>query len=144
MSKLNPRMHEEKQSYRSAAVDLQKMPLKSIEDYKAYNQEARRAGVPVKIPPNSLHKQFKIKFERFDQPENVLKFIVVNADVDYEGELIPGKIYILPEPVVRHLDSRAVPIYSEVEVRDGGETRTETRQTGERSRFVCRFLEEVA
>lgn len=141
MSKVNSRAHEERQSARAAAVDLQKMPLKTIEDYKLYNEAARRASCPVKIPPSSLHKQYKIKFERFDQPDNVLKFLVVNADIDYQAELIPGHVYTLPEPVVRHLDSRAVPVYDEVEVREGGSVRTETKQVGERSRFVCRLLE---
>lgn len=144
MSKINPKFHEERQSARSASVDLQKLPLKTIEDYKEYNMQARRAGVPVKIPPAHLHKQFKIKFERFDQPDNVLKFCVVNENIDFTGQLIPGKTYVLPEPVVRHLDSRCFAVYGEVEVKDGSETKIETRQVGERSRFICRFIEQVA
>lgn len=141
MSKLNPKVSEERQSARSAAVDLLDMPLKTLEDYKKYNIQARKAGIPVKIPPAELHRQIKIKFERFDQPENVLKFCVVNQHIDFTGELKPGRVYTLPEPVVRHLDSRASPVFAEVEVKDGSETRTETRQVSERSRFMCRVMD---
>lgn len=122
------------------AVDLSELPLNTLEDYRHYARQARKLGRPVKIPPGHLHKQVKFKFERFDQPENVLKFIVVNENIDWRGELIPGQIYTLPEPVVTHLNNRSVPIYGEVPVNDGGPTRTETKLIGERSRFNCKYV----
>ena len=126
------------------AVDLNEMPLNTIEDYKAFNREARKLGIRVKIPPSELHKQIKIRFQRFDQPENVLKTYVRNADIEWKGELIPGQTYTLPLPVVQFLNKLATPIYEQVKCEDGSGKRTETKQVGEKPRFSCQILEYAA
>lgn len=126
-------------------VDLHKMPLETLEDYAAYNEQARRLKMPVKIPPDHLHPQWEVKFQRFDQPENILKYRLCNAEIDTRGQLIPGKKYVLPMPVVHWLNSLAVPQYGMVDVHEeGSPTIKETRQIGEKARFSCQFIREVA
>jgi hypothetical protein len=95
----------------------------------------------VKVPDESYHKKVRIKFQRFDQPENILKAIVRNKDIDWRGQLKPGHEYELPIPVVKYLNKLAVPIFSEVKVNDGGDMITETRQTGEKNRFSCQVID---
>lgn len=124
-------------------IDLQQLPLETIEDYKVYNDHARKLRMPVKVPPDSMHPQWEVKFQRFDQPENVLKYRLCTAEIDTQGQLIPGKTYTLPKPVVLWLNDRNVPVFAQVDVNDGGPTLKETRQVGERARFSCQFIKEV-
>ncbi len=122
--------------------NLNELPLNSIADYRAYNIHARKLKRPIKIPPSSMYKQVKCKFARFDQPQNLLKFWVRNADIDYKGQIKPGRTYTLPAPVVKFLNGLATPIFAEVKVDDGGETITETKQVGEQPRFSCQVIDE--
>ena len=124
--------------------------LNTVEDFEVYNSYVRkhnrlclheRNKMKIKVPGEEFHKKIKIKFQRFDQPENVLKVIVRNKDIDWRGQLRPGGTYDLPVPVVKFLNKLAVPVFAEVKVDDGGETRTETRQVSERNRFSCQVLE---
>ncbi len=134
--------------------DFDTFEFKTIEDYAIWNLHARKAfreakkhnprcdpPIPVRVPDESFHKMIKIKFQRFDQPENVLKVRVRNKDIDWRGQLKPGGIYDLPVPVVKFLNKLAVPIFKECQVDDGGETKTETKQVGERNRFSCHLME---
>lgn len=134
--------------------DFDTFELKTVEDYAIWNLHARKAfreakkinpkcdpPIHVRVPDESFHKKIKIKFQRFDQPENVLKVHVRNKDIDWKGQLKPGGIYDLPLPVVRFLNRLAVPIFAEVAVEDGGETKRETKQVGERNRFSCHMME---
>jgi hypothetical protein len=134
--------------------DFDTFELKTLEDYAIWNLHARKAfreakkhnprcdpPVPVRVPDESFHKKIKVKFQRFDQPENVLKVCVRNKDIDWKGQLKPGCSYELPLPVVKFLNALAVPIFAEVKVENGGETKTETKQIGERNRFSCHLLE---
>lgn len=134
--------------------DFDNFEFTCLEDYAIWNRHAHKAfrdakkinpkcdpPVPVKIPDESLHKKIKVKFQRFDQPENVLKVRLRNKDICWRGQLKPGGIYELPLPVVRFLNRLAVPIFAEVKVNDGGEVKTETKQVGERNRFSCHVLE---
>lgn len=136
--------------------DFDTFELKTVEDYTIWNLHARRAfreakkmnpkcdpPVSVRVPDASFHKIIKVKFQRFDQPENVLKVRVRNKDIDWKGELKPGATYDLPLPVVKFLNRLAVPIFAEVKVENGGEVKTETKQVGERNRFSCHLLEMV-
>lgn len=136
--------------------DFDTFELKTVEDYAIWNLHARRAfreakkmnpkcdpPVSVRVPDASFHKIIKVKFQRFDQPENVLKVRVRNKDIDWKGELKPGATYDLPLPVVKFLNRLAVPIFAEVKVENGGEVKTETKQVGERNRFSCHLLEMV-
>lgn len=134
--------------------DFDTFELKTIEDFKTWNLHARKAfreakkvnprcdpPIPVKVPDESFHKKVKVKFQRFDQPENVLKVCVHNKDISWKGQLKPGGTYELPLPVVRFLNRLSVPVFAEVKVDNGGEVKTETKQVGERSRFSCQVLE---
>lgn len=137
--------------------DFDTHEFNTIEDFHTWNLHAHRAfreakktnpkcdpPFPVKVPDESFHKKVKIKFQRFDQPENVLKVHVRNKTIDWKGQLKPGCIYELPLPVVKFLNKLAVPIFEEVRVDNGGSVRTETKQTGERNRFSCHLVEFAA
>ena len=134
--------------------DFDTFELNTIEDYHTWNLHAHKAfreakkhnprcdpPVPVRVPDESFHKKIKVKFQRFDQPENVLKVCLRNKEIDWKGQLKPGCTYELPLPVVRHLNRLSVPIFAEVKVENGGEVRTETKQIGERNRFSCHVME---
>lgn len=134
--------------------DFDTCELKTLEDYALYNLHARKAfreakkmnpkcdpPIPVKVPDESFHPKIRVKFQRFDQPENVLKVCVRNKDIFWKGQLKPGATYDLPKPVVKFLNKLAVPIFAEVKVEDGGETKTETKQVGERNRFSCHLMD---
>jgi hypothetical protein len=134
--------------------DFDTFELKTIDDFKTWNLHARKAfreakktnprcdpPIPVRVPDESFHKKVKVKFQRFDQPENVLKVCVHNKDISWKGQLKPGGTYDLPLPVVKFLNRLAVPVFAEVKVENGGEVKTETKQVGERSRFSCQVLD---
>ncbi len=134
--------------------DFDTFEIKTLEDIQTWNIHARKAfreakkmnpkanpPIPVKVADETFHKKVRVKFQRFDQPENVLKVHVRNKDITWKGQLKPGATYDLPLPVVRFLNRLAVPIFEEVKVEEGGSTRTETRQVGERNRFSCQMLE---
>ncbi len=130
--------------------DFDTFKFETLADFDTYNAQVRkhnrfclheRNKMKIKVPTEQFHKKVKIKFQRFDQPENVLKVCVRNKDIDWKGQLKPGGTYDLPIPVVKYLNKLAVPIFAEVKVEDGGETKTETRQVGERARFSCNVLE---
>lgn len=136
--------------------DFDTHEFKTLEDYALWNLHARKAfreakkhnprcdpPIPVRVPGEDFHKKMKVKFQRFDQPENVLKVHVRNTEIDWKGQLKPGCTYELPLPVIRFLNRLAVPIFAEVKVENGGEVKTETRQVGERNRFSCHLMEIV-
>ena len=136
--------------------DFDTFELKTIEDYAIWNLHAHKAfreakktnpkcdpPVPVRVPDASMHKQVRVKFQRFDQPENVLKVKCRTKEIDWVGQLKPGCTYDLALPVVKFLNRLAVPIFAECKVEDGGETKSETRQVGERNRFSCHLLEMI-
>ena len=135
--------------------DFDTFEIKTLADFDTWNKHARAAlrkarqfdkhaqpVYPIKVPDESFHEKVRIKFQRFDQPENVLKVWVRNKDIDWRGQLIPGSTYDLPRPVVKFLNKLAVPVYGEVEVKNGGDTKTETQQIGERARFSCQRVDD--
>lgn len=136
--------------------DFDTFEIKTLEDFKTWNLHARKAfreakkrnpkcdpPIPVKVPDESFHQMVKVKFQRFDQPENVLKVRVRNNQIDWRGQLKPGCTYTLPMPVVRFLNKLAVPIFAEVKTESGGDVKSETKQVGERSRFSCQLMEMI-
>lgn len=135
--------------------DFDNFEIKTLEDFDTWNKHARaelrkarrydkhaQPVYPIKVPDGSFHESVRVKFQRFDQPENVLKVWVRTKDIDWQGQLKPGHVYDLPIPVIRFLNKRSVPIYGEVKVEDGGETKTETRQVGEKVRFACQRMDD--
>lgn len=125
----------------STEIDPETFEFKTLEDFNVYNRWARKNKVPVKIPDESFHKKVKVKFQRFDQPENVLKVRVRNRSIDWTGQLKPGKVYDLPLPVVKFINSLVEPIYGEVKVQNSDEVLFETQKVGERARFSCQVLD---
>lgn len=136
--------------------DFENFEFNTLEDFKIWNAHAHRAfreakkanpkcnpPIPVRVPDASFHRHVKVKFQRFDQPENVLKVKRRTHEIDWEGQLKPGFVYDLPMPVVKFLNSLAVAQFAEVKVEEAGQTRTETRQVGEKSRFSCQFMDMV-
>lgn len=130
--------------------DFDTFKFNEIEDFGIYNAQVvkhnrfclhERNKIKVKVPDESFHKKVKIKFQRFDQPENVLKVRVRNREIDWSGQLKAGGTYDLPIPVVKFLNNLATPIFSEVKTEHGNVTHTETKQTGERSRFSCNVID---
>ncbi len=145
---------KQEQVEKDLPFDFDTFEIKSIEDIYTWNLHAHKAfreakkhnprcdpPIPVKVPDESFHKKMKIKFQRFDQPENILKVRVLNKEIDWRGQLKPGCSYDLPLPVIRFLNRLAVPIFAEVKDENGGEVKTETRQVGERNRFSCNLME---
>lgn len=130
--------------------DFDTFQFKTIEDFDVYNARVRkhnrlcvheRNKMRIKIPDESFHKKVKVKFQRFDQPENVLKVRVRNKEIDWKGQLKPGGTYDLPVPVVKFLNKLATPIFEQVKVEHGSATHSETRQVGERNRFSCQIVD---
>lgn len=130
--------------------DFDTFEFKTKEDFEVYNAHVRkhnrmclheRNKMHVKIPDESFHKKVKVKFQRFDQPENVLKVRVRNREIDWKGQLKAGGTYELPVPVVKFLNNLAVPVFAEVKTEHGNAVHTETKQVGERSRFSCNVID---
>lgn len=145
---------DEKEEVKVEPFDFDTFQVNSVEDVYTWNLHAHKAfrqakktnpkcdpPIPVKVPDEKYHKKVKVKFQRFDQPENVLKIFVRNKEISWKGQLKPGCIYELPIPVVRFLNRLATPIFAEVKVEDGGQIKSETKQVGERNRFSCHLLE---
>lgn len=122
-------------------LDPETFEFKTLEDFKIFNKWARKNGHMIRVPTEEYHKKVKVKFQRFDQPENVLKARVRNRNIDWRGQLIPGQIYELPQPVVKFLNGISEPIYAEVDVNNESTTKKETKQVGERSRFSCQVVD---
>jgi hypothetical protein len=115
--------------------------ITKLEHFEIYNKYARKNKLPVKAPTEDFYPKYKVRFQRFDQPENILKARVRKKHIDWAGQLRPGGTYDLCLPVIQWLNGLCEPIFAEVKVNDGGETKTETRQVGERARFSCQALE---
>lgn len=115
--------------------------ITKLEHFEIYNRWARKNKMPVKVPTEDFYPKYKVRFQRFDQPENLLKARVRKKNIDWTGQLKPGGVYSLCLPVIQWLNGLCEPIFAEVKVEDGGEVKTETRQVGERSRFSCQPLE---
>lgn len=135
---------------KSVPFDFDSFKFEKLEDFDVYNSHVRkhnrlclheRNKMSVKVPDESFYKKVKVKFQRFDQPENVLKVRIRNKDIDWKGQLKAGGTYDLPIPVVKFLNGLAVPIFAEVKSEHGSAVHTETKQVGERSRFSCNVLE---
>jgi len=122
----------------SEDIDPETYQFRTLEDFNVFNKWARKNGHPVRIPTEEYHRTVRVKFQRFDQPDNVLKARVRNREIDWAGQLIPGKVYDLPKPVVRFLNRLCTPIFKEIKKGDG---EVETQQVGEQSRFSCQVVD---
>lgn len=126
--------------------DPENDPITKLEHFAIYNKWARKNKIPVKVPDESFYPKAKVRFQRFDQPSNVLKCRIRNNEIDWSGQLIPGCVYDLPVPVIKWLSQISEPIFAEVKAKhDIGGNRfvelTETKQVGEKARFSCSPME---
>jgi len=122
----------------------EQLPTK-LEHFAIYNKWARKNKMLVKCPDESFYPKMKVRFQRFEQPTNVLKCRVRNKDIDWTGQLIPGCVYDLCIPVIKWLTGLSEPVYAEVKIQNdagGGRyvEKTETKQVGDRPRFSCQPL----
>ena len=145
---------EKREDLDTTPFDMDNFEPKTLEDFALWNYHCRKAfreakktnpkadpPYRVKVPDQRFHRMVRVKFQRFDQPENILKVRVLNRDIDWEGQLKGGCTYDLPIPVIKFLNRLAVPIFAEVKVENHGEVKSETRQVGERNRFSCQMLD---
>lgn len=130
--------------------DFDSFEFKTLEDFDTYNAHVRnhnrvclheRNKMKVKVPDGSFYKSVKVKFQKFQQPENVQKVRVRTKEIDWRGELKSGGTYTLPVPVVKYLNNLSIPIFAEVKNEHGNVTHTETKQVGETSRFSCNVID---
>lgn len=115
--------------------------ITKLDHFDIYNAWARKNRRPVKAPTEHFYPKYKVRFQRFDQPQNVLKARVRKKNIDWTGQLKPGCVYELPLPVIQWLNGLCEPIFAEVKVNDQEGVRSETRQVGERSRFSVQPIE---
>lgn len=140
--KEEPSVYEAAMAVAEPAYDpTEELPTK-LEHFPIYNKWARKNKIPVKCPTEDYYPKMKVRFQRFEQPQNVLKCRVRNRDIDWSGQLIPGCVYELCMPVIKWLTGLSEPIYAEVKIQNdagGGRyvEKTETKQVGERARFSC-------
>ncbi len=141
---------EESNKETHEVFDFDTFKFENIGSFAIYNAHVRkhnrfclheRNKMHVKVPDESFYKKVKIKFQRFDQPENVLKVRVRNKDIDWKGQLKAGGTYTLPVPVIKFLNNLAVPIFAEVKSEYGDVVHSETKQVGERNRFSCNVID---
>ncbi len=130
--------------------DFDSFEFNKITDFDIYNAHVRkhnrhclheRNKMHVKVPNESFYKKVKVKFQRFEQPENVLKVRIRNKEIDWKGQLKAGGTYDLPIPVVKFLNNLSVPVFAEVKSEHGSAVHTETKQVGERARFSCNVID---
>lgn len=132
------------------AFDFDTFKFEKVSDFDVYNAQVRkhnrlcvheRNKMHVKVPDESFYRKVKVKFQRFDQPENILKVRIRNKEIDWKGQLKAGGTYDLPIPVIKFLNALAVPIFAEVKSEHGDAVHTETKQVGERARFSCNVID---
>lgn len=123
---------------------IEEMPLNSLEDYVAYNIEARKLNrklkmcrYPIKQCPEELHPKERVVFNRNDQPSNPLPAYVSDHMIDFKKTLIPGKTYDLPRYIVEYLSKKGYPEWDWFVNPDGSK---ETRIARTKPRFSLRTV----
>lgn len=128
----------EQKRRKTVSKELKKLPLKSLEDYEAYNEKCRAMGIPVKPAPAELHEHVKVKFLRRDGMTHPVKLKFRNHLIDFEKKVEHGKIYELPKMVVRHYQNLGIPKYKQVVNPVTGES--ETRFSHKDPRFAFQIV----
>lgn len=121
-------------------LDLEDMPLTSIEDYKAYNKMARKLRKPVKFVPHNFFPKQKVRFIRSDNQRNnplKLRFRSGEYMLDFQQTLKPGEVYDLPIPVIDYLNNLKEARYKQIKYPDG---RAETVLDYHKHRFSCQAI----
>lgn len=125
-------------------LPIEKMPLNCLEDYMAYNKEARKLNkklglcrYPIKPCPIELHPKERIVFGRNDQPSNPLPVYKSDDIIDFKIKLYPGKTYDLPVYIVNYLMGKGNPVWKWYDNPDGSR---ETRISHYKPRFSIRSV----
>lgn len=123
---------------------IEEMPLNCLEDYKAYNKEARRLnkklGVcryQIKQCPIELHPKQDVILNRVDQPTNPLPVFLVTETIEFQETIIPGKKYSLPVEVIDYLHKKGTPVWKWVTLPNGDQ---ETQISHYEPRFAIRSV----
>lgn len=129
-------------------VPIEEMPLKTLRDYRLYNERARAANkklrqcrYKIKQCPVDLHPTERIVFNRNDQPENPLPVYVSNDMIEFKKTLVPGQVYDLPVCVVHYLAEKGVPVWKKREMPDGS---IDTFIDHKKPRFALRTIYDAA
>jgi hypothetical protein len=125
-------------------LPIEDMPLTTLEEYKAYNAEARKLNkklkicrYPIKQCPIDLHPKERIIFGRVDQPSNYAPVYLSNDDIEFRQKLYPGKTYDLPRCVIDFLAEKGTPVWKWFDNADGSK---ETRVSHKVPRFALRTV----
>lgn len=113
----------EQKRRKKVSLELNKLPLKSLQDYANYNEKARSLSMPVRPAPAEFHEHVKVKFLRRDGMEHPVPLKFRNALIDFEKKVEHGKIYELPIIAVRQYQRLGMPRYKQV-TKPNGESDT--------------------
>ena len=123
-------------------INLEDMPLETMDDYRRYNEKARAMNkklhilrYPVKQCPVDLHPKQRVVFNRKDQPKNPLPVYKSDEMIEFKKTLIPGTAYDLPVYIVDYLAKKGVPQWDWIDKPNG---ERETVQVGVDPRFAIR------
>ncbi len=114
----------EQKRRKKVSQEMKKLPLKTLEDYKAFNEKARSMGMPVKPAPDDLHEHIKVKFLRRDGMTHPVSLKFRNEFIDFEKKVYHGKVYELPKLVVKQYQELGIPKYRQHKNAVTGESET--------------------
>jgi len=138
------KMTQTLQSEETSSDPIHTMPLETLEDYMAYNKEARGLNkklrlcrYPIKQCPIELHPKERVILGRVDGQSNLnpVPVLLDNEQIHFNETLDCGKEYDLPHCVIDHLESKGYPIWDWITKADG---ERETRQIGKNPRFTVK------
>lgn len=127
----------EQKRRKKVSKELSKLPLKTMQDYNAYNEKARDLGVPIKPAPSSLHSHKKVKFLRRDGMTHPVNLKFRNDKIDFEKKVEHGKVYEIPTMVIKQYQKLGIPQYEQVKYPDGT---SETRFSHKEPRFAFQIV----
>lgn len=128
----------------TSSEPIHAMPLETLEDYLAYNKEARSLNkqlrvcrYPIKQCPADLHPKERVMLGRVDGQSNAnsIPVLLDNEMIYFKETLECDKEYDLPYCVIDHLESKGYPLWEWVTLPDGSK---ETRQTRKNPRFTVK------
>lgn len=120
-------------------LPIDEMPLNTLRDYRLYNEEARKLNkklrvcrYPIKQCPVELHPKQRVKIDTTNGSRNPIPVFKSDHMIHFDEDLIPGKVYDLPEYIISYLAEKGNPIWGWVNLSDGSK---ETKQLDKTPRF---------